>query len=834
VFPFRFHWLLAVGIYLALAIAAQGKPPRDKIKPATAKPEQKKFDPYPDPLPEGAIARLGTLGFRKLRRDWECAVAYSPDGKLLASADGGLSVWSVETGQRLKQFSGSANSVVFSADGKLLASSGFSDLVIWDVAHRARLFDLDVQGTVHSISFSPDGEILASRTHFDGLILWVTKLGLELRRIALPGTRQGCVSFSPDGKILATGGDGVQLWDPTTGKQLRELQDSKDLTAALVFDPLGRFLAAAGTSVKVWEVKTGRMLHHLLDETSSTITCLAFSKDAKILYWGNSEGEITRWETTKRMNSRSQWKALGAISSVALSPDQKILASSGNAAAIQFWDTATGKVLRPDIAGHRREVSSVVFSNNGKCLYTGSRDGQIICWEVASGQALWSIDTDRSAAALALATDARSLIGADLGLSVWDASTGKKRWRSKAYGKGIPHPLLAIRCLAVSPDSKTLALGYRNFEVSLWNLEEKTSIRTLAPGQFVFTGGSIHGELDGISSADFSPDGRLLMTTDGPRGIRIWDIHSGQLLPNWQGNGEQTRSGIFLHDGKTLVTADGFGEVLFWDVSAGKQIRSIRQESGGNVAGYRAFLSPDGRLLACCAGDKIRLWEAITGIERGSFQGHGGAVNAIAFSPDGRIIASASTDTTALLWDVNSAARSSGIQTSTSQMDSLWQDLSNSDGRKVQRAIWRLANMPEKSLPLLRNRLHPVPSVSGERIAKLIADLDDDKFVIRKKAREDLSALAEGNETRLREALSKSSSPEVRRSLEQLLPHCHLAGTMDGLRDYRAIEILEHIGNNGAKQILQNLANGVPAAWRTQEARRALERLTKRTGVVSP
>src|SRR5262249_50102554 len=147
--------------------------------------------------------------------------------------------------------------------------------------------------------------------------------------------------------------------------------------------------------------------------------------------------------------------------------------------------------------------------------------------------------------------------------------------------------------------------------------------------------------------------------------------------------------------------------------------------------------SPDGRTLAMgCYTGEVRLWETTTGQERRTFTGHRGRIDAIAFSPDCRLLVTG-VDTTALVWDLSDEAfNAKGVLTAA--LDNLGADLAGEDGGRAYRAIWKLAASPAQTISLLHERIRPVPHGDSARIARLLADLDSDTFEVREKATKEL------------------------------------------------------------------------------------------------
>jgi hypothetical protein len=195
------------------------------------------------------------------------------------------------------------------------------------------------------------------------------------------------------------------------------------------------------------------------------------------------------------------------------------------------------------------------------------------------------------------------------------------------------------------------------------------------------------------------------------------------------------------------------------------------------------------------------------------------------------MLVSGSSDTTALLWDLTSLPGREHKRTtplSAKEVEALWAILADNDAAKAYQAVCQLSNATQQAVQLLQRHLQPVAPADGQRIARLITDLDSEVLAVRQKALAELEQLDRAAESALRKTLANQPSVQVRRQIELLLAKREAIPSSEQLRTLRALEVLEHIGSQEARQVLQSLARGAPAARLTQEAKSALDRLARR------
>ena len=271
------------------------------------------------------------------------SVAFSPDGKMLATGDDhGTVLWDLATGRQIRSFSasfGAVNSVAFSPDGKMLATGDDHGTVLWDLATGRQIHSFPTgSAAVVSTAFTPDGKMLAIGL-FSGTV--------QLRNVATG--RQSCsfpgpdaidsLALSPDSQMLVTGGLTARLWDLATGRQIRAFSAGSDVVGSVAFSPDGKILATgdADGTARLWNPDTGRQIGSSFTGVGA-VESVAFSPDGKTLAIGGNDGTVL-WNlgTGRQVSS---FTSLGAVESVAFSPDGKTLATGDNDGTARVWDLA--------------------------------------------------------------------------------------------------------------------------------------------------------------------------------------------------------------------------------------------------------------------------------------------------------------------------------------------------------------------------------------------------------------------------------------------------------------------------------------------------------------
>jgi len=790
-------------------------------------------DSYGDPLPAGALFRLGTTRFRhsgtsltflsddkilvsggrgkSAIRFWDVdtgkrlrqleldakginSFAISPDGKFLAAAgsSGALHLWDIAAGQEIRTLEGQAPKtlcVAFSPNGRLIASGGFADheVHLWDAATGTRVQRCQGhQDHIFAVAFAPDGKVLASAGADSTFRLWSTETGTELHKLPAPPNQMLHVAFTGDGR-LATGGwqeKTIHLWNPATGKELQQIAQNEHGILSLAFSPDGITVATGSNSpqdgtIRLWDLATGRELRRIT-ALPTGILGLAYSRDGKII--ASSDGVIRLWDSTTGKELRPFPEHYGCIETIAVSPNGKVLATGSKDGTVRLWDAARGAPLR-EIVAHAGGVTSVAFSPDGATLASGGADGVVRLWDVTTARQLRTIEGQRYYNAVAFAPDGRTLatggsqVGGPQKVKLWDVATG-------AEVRPLTEPTGDVYHLAFAPDGRSLAVvgaDQRQGKVSLWDVATGKNLRTWSAPQMM------------VLSVAFAPDGKFLATGGFGTSMEFWDLATGKLRHQFP---------VPSTVAKTAVDSLAF--------------------------------TPDGKRFATGNFDQIvRLWEVATGQECAHFAGHEPAsqnVMAVAFSPNGKVLYSAGGDTTALAWDVagpGETGQARRLYLDEAKLRTLWQELAQTDAGKAYQAVCALSAAPADSAAFLRAQLKSPAPIASEKVTQWIGALDSPRFATRKQATQELERAGDLAESALRQALQSNPPAEQRQRIEELLKRLEPGNSPEPVRTLRAIEVLEHIGNSDAKRVLASLAKGPAEALLTREAKASLERLTK-------
>jgi WD40 repeat protein len=679
-----------------------------------------------------------------LRTAGSWAVAYSPDGRTLATAGPGdasrdsvVRLWDAGTGRAVHTWSlpqAQAQCLAFSPHGKTLAAGAGKQVVLWDVAtgaERAKLAErhwvwalcflrgapsrlavavgpgtpapgelhvwgLDKSGPPTLLRssetdfagavFSADGKLLATGGPGGAARLWDVTTGRPRPRV-VDGSLAPPLALSPDGKTLAGCRWGevsnIILVDAATGKNQAPLPltDSGVAPTHLAFSPDGRTLAAAEhTTVRLWDVPSRREKPAYRGHVTA-ITALAFAPDGRRLAVGQEKGPVQVWDVTAPQGQDTV--ALGAMSftvplgtgsfdvqSLGFSPDGKDITVCGLRGGRVILDpreipaglerelrievdrtrtrhrdlrrvSVSGALGTSELVGHSLNLRRVAYSPDGKVMAAAAdREARSVgLYDAATGRRLKSLTRPAPCYAVAFAAGGRTLAvaGLDRTVTLFDAGTGKER----AVLRGHPH---WIDTLDFTADGRTLATASYDGTVRLWDAATGRALRTLRHPRR-------------LAALRFAPGGDRLVTgwqETRERGfIKLWDVPAGRELRAAAAGLVTPGTVAFSADGRFLAFAGSPGGkaphgIVVWDGRTGAALCNLPGHTWHVTC--LAF-APDGKALATGSSDQtVRVWDVPGGKSRATLLGPGW-VGCLAYTPDGRTLVAGGADKTARLWD---------------------------------------------------------------------------------------------------------------------------------------------------------------------------------------
>jgi WD40 repeat protein len=551
---------------------------------------------------------------------------------------------------------------------------------------------------------------------------------------------------------------------------------------------------------------------------------VAFAPDGRTIATGGADQKVRRWDvgTGKEIGPVIQpYLYANNVSYL----DAATLITFDAQHTFKFWDPVTGKP-KLEFVGSESHLTALAYSPDGRHVASGGGGGDatIRVWEVASGKQVAHLKAALfDVTSLQFSPDGGRIVSGDSGgtARLWDWAKGG------APVRNFPDHKPWLYSVAFSPDGKQLATGDDDGVVRVFDPSSGKLVRR-------FEGHTAH-----VCALAYAPDGQTLFSGGWDHSIRQWDqttgkaarvivgVHDPENRRKPLGHTNVVTSLAVSPGGRWLYSGSCDHTICVWETASGQLCRVLKGPERDFSSVKAIALSPDGTWLAAAIGDEgqessVHLWDVLSGKKVGAFPGHRGAVTQLAFSPDGRRLASASADTTVLIWDA--AGRARRVEEMGARTARLWDDLASGDPAVAYEAVCRWAAAGGGAVAGLKAKLKPAVAVDAAKVAGWVPRLDSDAFAEREQATQALSDLGPGAEEALRDALKKTESAEIKARLGRLLQQCAEHHRRSG----HAIEVLEMVGTPEAKRLLTDLARGASGAWVTREAAAALTRLQKR------
>lgn len=588
-------------------------------------------------LPDGATARLGkgriysmrytedgtrlalatsmgvwlydTINFTdiyllKKHRRYAHLMAFSPDGKILATADrsGEINFWDTDTGKHeleLRNHNG-VTRIIFGNDrNTFITLGGDGTLRIWDINtweeqhvfeelinySAQRIFSTAVspnsfsvvagdetgivsiydpisdtkthelkglEGIVSPVAFSSDDNYVVA-SNFENICWWDTDKK-EIKHLIDEPLYVSALTFSPEDSLIASGcllGD-IRLWDVATGEQRQKMIGHTAQVIDLAFSSDLRTVASTSVdgSVRIWEVFSGKELH-VFDGHFGNFTCIGVSPDSKTIATPTEDRTVCIWDiesgkVTKTFNKEGYF----GVAEVVFNPSKNMIATASYGNFISLWDRDTDEHLTI-LRGHKDHVFSADFSPDGKTLVTGSKDTTVRIWDVDTLEVKHVLHGhDLAVMSVVFSPDGTTFAsgGMDTIVKVWDASTGTEKYVLEGHELGV-------LCVAYSPDGSNIASVADTETIMLWHVATAESSRTIVDDGSDFT------------SVVFHPSGKVLATGSGSGEVQIFDFDSGESLHKFSGHLKKVTDLAFVSDGDKLVSRSEDGVLYVWDIS---------------------------------------------------------------------------------------------------------------------------------------------------------------------------------------------------------------------------------------------------------------------------
>lgn len=579
--------------------------------------------------------------------------------------------------------------LAYSPDGRLLASAGCAqrdlgrenclqgELRVWDPGNGRLLVELDKQfpeihtNAVTSLAFSSDGRYLASGDRSGKVIVWDA---VRLQPLDTPAWQMedgiSYLAFNASSTVLSAGdGRSFQSWNMVTqqpaGNPFAGLPEGQ--TPAAIAANGSRLAIRTPEDVIIWDTRLENEVSRLLSGLFKTPPgFLTFSQDGSWLAYALDNEIYAVSSEDPEISTLALQGHTDRVTRMVFNPVfANVLATGGWDSSIRLWEvdkwlqpedktvqqsSPRGQAIYEPLLGHRDYITSLAFSPDGTTLASGSRDTTIRLWNWQATPSLAETFYQHAdeVFGITFTPDGRSLTFAAcsqeaensedcLKSEVWilDASSGKPT------GVAMSGAANLLTNIAISPEGDLLAAAGWEGKIYLWDLAS----RQLA-------GEPLIGHTDFVTGLGFSPDGKLLASAGRDGQVLIWDIANRKLaMEPLKGNGERITSLDFSPDGKRLATGSRDSKVTIWQIDTSPVTSQIL--TGHNQQINLVRFSPDGKLLATGSADgQMILWDVESSTRLQTIQAHKERLSAMAFSPDGRSLATGSWDQTVQLWDV--------------------------------------------------------------------------------------------------------------------------------------------------------------------------------------
>lgn len=607
-------------------------------------------------------------------------VAYSPDGHTLASGiSHSIKLWNLKTGQlkqTLKGHKGWINELRYSPDGITLASaSSDKSIKLWDLktGHLKQTLK-GHEKAINTLDYHPDGAVIVSASDDRTLKLWDAKTTQLKQTLKGHKGKVLAVRYSPNGLHIASASQDktIKIWNANTGHIEHTLKGHNDTVNTLDYHPKGHMIASGSSdkTIKIWDTTTGE-LKQTLTGHEELINALRYVSEGRFIVSSGGYDESLRYwnavtgELKQTIRAHKRW-----INTLSYNPKEGVVASGGADRTIKLWDITSGvlkqivnqnplEVQTLAVASHKPNTASVVPSSQitikappkpqkkwiniqshaSNQAFTASEedDHNIHLWDKKTAQLLHILKGhQRQVNIISVSPNSPIIASAsdDQTIKLWDSLTGELKQTLKGHTN-------IIEALSYSPDGQRIVSGSADRTIKLW--DSKT-------GQLKQT---FKQHKNNIRQLKYSKKGQMVMASSRDT-TRWWDTEKKPLKQVLKGHQKRVSALSYSPNADVLASVSNDRSIKLWDTKTGELKQTLKRsnDSKWGIEMIDALkYSPNGQVLASSGKHAINLWDVNTGVLKKTLQGHKNLIRCLEYSPDGKTIASGSTDGTIKLWD---------------------------------------------------------------------------------------------------------------------------------------------------------------------------------------
>lgn len=688
------------------------------------------------------------------------SIKIKPDTRLAVTTALSQAMYAATEHNRLEGHTDIVWGVSFSPDGTRIASASRDKTVrLWSHSGKFLTVLKGHTDSVSSVTFSPDSQLIASGS-WDGTVKIWHRDGTLLETLRGPQSHIYSVSFSPKGQIIAAAAaDGtIRLWT-ISGKLIQTIQAHEGGVASVSFNPTGELIASAGEdkTIKLWTID-GKLQQTLVGH-DKRVNSVTFSPDGQTIASGSADRTVKLWTSSGTLLKTLSYHQ-NQVLAVAFSSDGQQLASSSTDNTIKLM-SKDGKLLKT-FRGHSDNVTSVSFSPKYKNIdqtensttfdnkKLPSPQKATLSSDFSDSKSLEMSEAQSSPAKTAsgystktLSTDAQKGVTKDQSPIIASASSDKS---IKLWGSRNPSRLIlqghkkAVQSVIFSPDNQLIATTSHDKTIKIWH-------RT---GQLIKT---LKGHQDSVSSVSFSPDSQLIVSGSRDGTVKLWQ-RNGTLLKTFTGHRDWVLSVSFSPDGERIASGSRDGTVKLWHRN-GTLLKTLKEPDQSDIGLAQVLntallnylnkprlveakpvrinavsFSPDGQLLATASDDHTaKLWTADGKLIK-TLTGHSNWVLDVNFSPDSQLLASGSYDNTVKLWNRQGEL----VKTLKGPTDSVAHVRFSPSGKILATTSWdnrlQLWRLDDTLIKTLEGHQSRVTSVDWSNDGKALASASDDQTVL--------------------------------------------------------------------------------------------------------